>query len=232
MTAGESTSDDRDPPSRRVTSAVVVVVVAVVLMFVGLPALRHRGIFERVVPATTVPAIPSKVHIRGGTYGGWPASGSDRARVNAPGLSGGVVLAVGNLLTLRAANDWVVAQGVVTHTGARTQVQVFDPDDLLLGSFEELLTEKGSRGRTTFRILDATGRLVSAADPVHFLGTSFSFTREGRTIAAVTRPPVLILEDGWDGESFDGALVDPRVLALLTAYKHFVDNARRPRDYR
>jgi len=105
---------------------------------------------------------------------------------------------------------------------------VFDANGKKIATIKEKILKSLFKAYTQYSILDGEGNEIATSDKVELFATHFKLRDEtGRVVAEMKRPFFNLLSDNWYVSSEGDSAVDPRVIALIPAFKTIADNTRK-----
>jgi len=125
------------------------------------------------------------------------------------------------------ANNKLQAHGKTEFFSWGTTNDIDDGNGHALGTFKkEIITSLLGFGVTNrYSLLDGQGNTIGTSDKSQFLATDMTLKdNSGATIAIAHRPWFNWFGDKWDVQILEPGVVDPRVVAMLPAFKTAGDN--------
>lgn len=137
-------------------------------------------------------------------------------------------------LSLATKFDWYDPSGALVATGRKqilswgATVDVFDAENVKLGTIKEQVFRSLLKVYTYYSILDASGKQIAESEKVDWLATKFTIRdNKGYVVAEISRPWINWFRDRWTAKISDHKAIDSRLMVMIGVYKTDVDNARR-----
>ena len=143
--------------------------------------------------------------------------------------SGGSV--TGDMWAWAPSFTYTDASGNIGATAKKTSypwgvhIDVYDCNNVLVGSVQEKTFSYFSGYQTLYAILDANGKEVATSGKFGWFDTNFAINDPaGHPVASLDRPRVFVGGDTWNVQVSQPGIIDERVLIMTAAFKTEADS--------
>ncbi len=112
-----------------------------------------------------------------------------------------------------------------------TQINIVDGSGKTIGTIKEEVFSSLVSNWNTYKILDASGKLVAYSKKSEFFATNITLENtSGKVVAELHRGAINLAGDSWTVTIKDRSAVDARILPFIAAYKTVSDNDKESKD--